>query len=44
MVEIKGRKFTVIIREKPEGRYSAQFVELLGTISRETTTKKPSAT
>jgi predicted RNase H-like HicB family nuclease len=33
MVEIKGRKFTVILREEPEGGYSAQCVELLGAIS-----------
>jgi predicted RNase H-like HicB family nuclease len=33
MVEIKGRKFTVILREEPEGGYSAQCVELPGAIS-----------
>jgi predicted RNase H-like HicB family nuclease len=33
MVEIKGMKFTVILREDPEGGYSAQCVEILGAIS-----------
>jgi predicted RNase H-like HicB family nuclease len=33
MVEIKGRKFTVILREEPEGGYSAQCIELPGAIS-----------
>jgi predicted RNase H-like HicB family nuclease len=33
MVEIKGMKFTVILREDPEGGYSAQCVELPGAIS-----------
>ena len=33
MVEIKGKKFTVILREEPEGGYSAQCVELPGVIS-----------
>ncbi|MGB9853483.1 MAG: type II toxin-antitoxin system HicB family antitoxin [Candidatus Bathyarchaeales archaeon] len=33
MVEVKGLKFTVILREEPEGRYSAQVVELPGCIS-----------
>jgi predicted RNase H-like HicB family nuclease len=33
MGEIKGRKFTVILREEPEGGYSAQCVELPGAIS-----------
>lgn len=33
MVEIKGKKFTVILREEPEGGYSAQCVELPGAIS-----------
>ena len=33
MVEIKGRKFTVLLREEPEGGYSAQCVELPGAIS-----------
>jgi len=33
MVEIKGRKFTIILREEQEGGYSAQCVELPGAIS-----------
>ncbi len=33
MVEIKGKKFTVILREEPEGGYSTQCVELPGAIS-----------
>jgi len=33
MVEIKGRKFTVLLRKEPEGGYSAQCVELPGAIS-----------
>ena len=33
MVEIKGGKFTVILREEPEGGYSAQCIELPGAIS-----------
>ena len=33
MVEIKGKKFTVILREEPEGGYSAQCVELPSAIS-----------
>jgi predicted RNase H-like HicB family nuclease len=33
VVEVKGRKFTVILREEPEGGYSAQCVELPGAIS-----------
>jgi len=33
MVEIKGRKFTVILREEPEGGFSAQCLELPGAIS-----------
>jgi predicted RNase H-like HicB family nuclease len=33
MVEIKGRKFSVILREEPEGGYSAQCIELPGAIS-----------
>jgi len=32
-VEIKGKKFTVILKEEPEGGYSAQCVELSGAIS-----------
>ena len=33
MVEIKGRKFTVLLREETEGGYSAQCMELPGAIS-----------
>jgi len=33
MVKVKGRKFTVILREEPEGGYSVQCVELPGVIS-----------
>ncbi len=33
MVEVKGRKFKVFLREEPEGGYSAQCVEFPGTIS-----------
>ncbi len=33
MVQTKGRKFTVILREEPEGGYSVQCVELPGAIS-----------
>jgi predicted RNase H-like HicB family nuclease len=33
MVEVKGLKFTVILREEQEGEYSAQVVELPGCIS-----------
>ena len=33
MVEAKGRKFTVILREETEGGYSTQCVELPGVIS-----------
>jgi len=32
-VEIKGKKFTVMLREEPEGGYSAQCIELSGAIS-----------
>ena len=39
MVEIKGRKFTVILREETEGGYSAQCVELPGAISQGDTRK-----
>ena len=40
MVEIKGSKFTVVLREEPEGGYSAQCVELPGAISQEGTRKQ----
>jgi len=33
VVEVKGKKFTVILREEPEGGYSAQCIELPGAIS-----------
>jgi predicted RNase H-like HicB family nuclease len=33
MVEVRGRKLTVILREEPEGGYSAQCLELPGAIS-----------
>jgi predicted RNase H-like HicB family nuclease len=33
MVEIKGKKFTVILREEPEGGYSAQCIDFPGAIS-----------
>jgi predicted RNase H-like HicB family nuclease len=33
MVQVKGRKFTIILREEPEGGYSVQCVELPGAIS-----------
>jgi antitoxin HicB len=33
MVEIKGMKFTVMLREDPQGGYSAQCVEFPGAIS-----------
>ena len=33
MIEIKARKFTVILTEEPEGGYSAQCIELPGAIS-----------
>lgn len=33
MVEIRGRKFTVILREEPEGGYSVQCIELPSVIS-----------
>ncbi len=40
MVEIKGRKFTVVLREEAEGGYSAQCVELPGAISQGGTRKE----
>jgi len=33
MVKIKGKKFTVIIREEPDDGYSVQCVKLPGAIS-----------
>ena len=33
VVEVEGRKFTVILREEPEGGYSAQCVEFPGAVS-----------
>jgi len=33
MVKTAGRKFTVILREEPDGGYSAQCLELAGAIS-----------
>ncbi len=33
MVKINGNKFTVILREEPDGGYSAQCLELPGAIS-----------
>ena len=39
MVEVKGSKFTVILREEDEG-YSAQVIELPGCISQGKTKKK----
>ena len=40
MVEVKGRKFTVILREESEGGYSAQCIELPGAISQGETRKQ----
>ena len=40
MVEIKGKKFTVVLREEPEGGYSAQCVELLAQSVKETPAKR----
>jgi len=40
VVEVKGRKFTVILREESEGGYSAQCIELPGAISQGETRKK----
>jgi predicted RNase H-like HicB family nuclease len=40
VVEVKGRKFTVILREEPEGGYSAQCIELPGVISQGETRKQ----
>jgi len=33
LVEIKVKKFTVMLREEPEGGYSVQCIELPGAIS-----------
>jgi predicted RNase H-like HicB family nuclease len=33
MVKVKGLKFTVVLREEPEGGYSTQCLELPGAIS-----------
>jgi len=40
VVEVKDQKFTVILREEPEGGYSAQCIELLGAISQGETRKQ----
>ena len=40
MVEVKGRKFTVILGEEPEGGYSVQCIELPGAISQGETRKQ----
>jgi len=40
VVEVKGRKFTVILREEPEGGYSAQCIELPRAISQGETRKQ----
>jgi predicted RNase H-like HicB family nuclease len=40
VVEVKGRKFTVVLREEPEGGYSAQCIELPGAISQGETRKQ----
>jgi predicted RNase H-like HicB family nuclease len=40
MVEVKGRKFTILLREESEGGYSAQCVELPGAISQGETRKE----
>jgi predicted RNase H-like HicB family nuclease len=40
VVEVKGRKFTVILREEPEGGYSAQCIELPEAISQGETRKQ----
>ena len=40
VVEVKGRKFTVILREESEGGYSAQCIELPGAISQGETRKE----
>ena len=40
MVEVKGRKFTVILRKEPESGYSAQCIDLPGAISQGETRKQ----
>jgi predicted RNase H-like HicB family nuclease len=40
MAEAKGRKFTAILHEEPEGGYSAQCIELPGAISQGETRKQ----
>jgi predicted RNase H-like HicB family nuclease len=40
MVEIKGRKFTIILREELEGGYSSQCLELPGAVSEGETRKE----
>jgi len=40
VVEVKGRKFTVILREEPEGGHSAQCIELPGAINQGETRKQ----
>jgi predicted RNase H-like HicB family nuclease len=40
VVEVKGNKFTVILREESEGGYSAQCIELPGAISQGETRKQ----
>jgi predicted RNase H-like HicB family nuclease len=40
VVEVKGRKFTVILREETEGGYSAQCIDLPGAISQGDTHKQ----
>ena len=40
MAEIKVKKFTVMLREEPEGGYSAQCIELPGALSQGETRKE----
>lgn len=40
LVEVKGRKFTIILRKEQEGGYSAQCIELPGAISQGETQKE----
>jgi len=37
LVEVKGRRFRVILREEPSGGFTVQCVELPGAISQGTT-------